>query len=507
MVYKNLVSGQYQIGELVMGRGTTILVNEFDAQAYDINAQDYQVGMSDEIRFGQDQFKPTTIQMKMSVLYNELLDIFKSDNPNFWKDQPRIEHLAATWRADYARKRPGEMVPFYICGKNGEERIVFGRPGQFSASKLSSSLQGQSVECVAEFRRADIFSYSIEEKTAYINKNDKPTEIVRTEGDAPSWMRLIAVGPMTNPVFNIGESEVRLNYTLKKDDMLEISSYPWQRRMIDSNRVNLASYATGIMPYLDRLMIPANSTTAVRWTSEEINTWVPDFGNQDWETDIDDHKLFQLPTTFTTLAGKAAIRLDIFNFGSPQFPWVRPKTYIGAGVFADKTAVLYNAKQYNTAEQFAQAKIVEPQRGKSAIVIMSNSGMTNYACLIVESSINGRWLRIATGNSPTNVTVRASWQNTGIIGWQETDTVSIEYQPSTKTYIGCLNGVAVIAWDDTSEIVNTRNRSQGFLFDIDGNLFTAGVGFNEIICYDKAIVPAPTGQVLVLWRDAWGAIP
>lgn len=508
MGYRNLVPGQYQIGELVMGRGTTILVNEFDAQAYDINVQDYQVGMADETRFGQDQFKPTTIQMKISVLYNEMLDTFKHLRPAFWRDQPRVEHLASAWRADAVRRRPGEMVPFYLCGKDGEERIVFGRPGQFSASKLMSQVQGQAVDCVAEFRRADIYNYSVEEKVANILKNDKPTEITRSEGDAPSWLRLIASGPMTNPVFNIGESEIRLHHTIQEGEMIEISSYPWQRRAVDSNRLNIAAYITGNAPYLDRLALQPYTTTHIRWSSEEINTWVPALGNQDWETDINDHKLFQLPTTFTTLAGKAAIRLDMFNFGWHQFPWVRPQTYIAAGIFANKTAVLYNAKKYNTAHQYAQARVVEPQRGKSGIVIMSNEAMTNYACVYVESSSSGHFLRIASGNSPTSVTVRSSWQRPGL-GWQETDDIAIEYNPDTKTYTGYLNGEAKVTWVDSGGVVSTGvdNRSQGFLFDIDGNLLTAGVGFNRIICYDKTLVPAPVGQVLVLWRDAWGAIP
>ena len=255
MPYKNLIPGQYQIGDLVIGRGTTILVNEFDAQAYDMNVQDYQVGMADETRFGMDQIKPTTIQMKMSVLYNELLDIYKNRYPGFWKDQPRIEHLASAWRADYVRKRPGEMVPLYLCGKGGEERIVFGRPGQFSASKLMSQIQGQAVDCVAEFRRADIYNYSVQEQAIEIKKNDKPTYIQRTNGDAQSWLRIIASGPMTNPVFNIGESEIRLQHTVKEGELIEISSYPWQRRIIDSNRINLAAYATGVIPYLDRVSL------------------------------------------------------------------------------------------------------------------------------------------------------------------------------------------------------------------------------------------------------------
>ena len=511
MTYKNLIPGQYQIGDLVLGRGTSILVNEFEAQAYDMNVQDYQVGMADETRFGMDQIKPTTIQMKMSVLYNELLDAYKHTDPNFWKDHPRIEHLASAWRADYIRKRPGEMIPLYLCGKNNEERIVFGRPGQFQASKLMAQVQGQAVDCMAEFRRADILNYGIKENAIEILRNDSHTEIHRTEGDAPSWIRLIASGPMTNPVFTIGEHEIRLNHSIKDGELIELSSYPWQRRIIDSNRVNLAAYATGSMPYLDRISLQPNRPTAVRWSSEELNTWVPALGNQSWETDINDHKLFQIPDTFTTLAGKAAIRFDFFNFGSTQIPWITPRTYISAAALSDKTAILYNAKQYKTNNQYAKARIVEPKWGKSGIVIMSNDTMTNYACLVVESGIGNNRLHIASGTSPTSVTIRASWQNTAFGGWKETDDVAIDYDPATKTYTGYVNDVAKVTWADSGGTVTTdlTKHNQGFLFDIDGNLLTTGVGFANIICYDKGLVPPSTGtdKVFLMWRDAWGAIP
>ena len=182
---------------------------------------------------------------------------------------------------------------------------------------------------------------------------------------------------------------------------------------------------------------------------------------------------------------------------------------MGAAVFANKTAILYNAKQFNTNKQYSEARIVEPQRGKSAIVIMSNTAMTNYACLIVESSASGRFLRIASGTSPTNVTVRASWQKTGLLGWQETDDVAINYNPDTSTYTGYLNGEAKVTWVDSGKIVGTGddNRSQGYLFDIDGNLLTAGVGFAKLLSYDQSVVAAPVGKVFLMWRDAWGAIP
>lgn len=78
-----LLPGQYQLGDLVMGKHTNIIVTNFEAQPYDVNAQDYQISRSDEMRFGSDHFKPTSVQMTMEVIYNKLLEPFAASDPNF----------------------------------------------------------------------------------------------------------------------------------------------------------------------------------------------------------------------------------------------------------------------------------------------------------------------------------------------------------------------------------------------------------------------------------------
>ena len=75
-IYNNLIPGQYQIDNYVIGKGTNVIVEQFDAKPYDVNAQDYQLPRSDEIRFGFDQLKPTTVEIQMQVIYNRLLEPF-----------------------------------------------------------------------------------------------------------------------------------------------------------------------------------------------------------------------------------------------------------------------------------------------------------------------------------------------------------------------------------------------------------------------------------------------
>jgi Ca2+-binding RTX toxin-like protein len=503
MAYRNLISGQYQIGNLVMGRGTTILVNEFDAQAYDINVQDYQVGMADETRFGQDQIKPTTIQMKMSVLYNELLDIYKHTNPNFWKEQPRIEHLATEWRADSIRKRAGEMMPFYFCGKDGEERILFGRPGQFSASKLSAQLQGQSVECVAEFRRADIYNYSISEYATELIKNANPSYITRTEGDAPAWLRIVATGPLTNPIFTIGESEIKITHNLLEGEVIEISSYPWQRRVVDSNRLNLASATTGAAAYLDRVLLPPYATTPVRWTADQLNTWVPELGQQSWEEDITSTLFFRLPSTFKTIIGRPIVGIDLFN---------NNERFLTSGLLiGNSSACMYTKKQYSTLNQYAEVRLSNLEaKGSSSVVIRSNDTMTNYAALEVVTTPSSRYLRIRSGTQPNAPgTQRAEFQNPN--NWSSTDVISFkstrDAATGVSTYFAYLNQKEVCKWVDTGKIV-TDGKYQGFMFDTDGTILSRGQGFREILCYDIDVAASTkTGKVFLMWRNAWGSLP
>lgn len=503
MVYKNLIPGQYQIGNLVMGCGTTILVNEFDAQAYDINVQDYQVGMADEVRFGQDQFKPTTIQMKMSVLYNELLDIYKNTNPNFWKEQPTINHLAAEWRADYARRRSGEMIPFYMCGKDGEERIFFGRPGQFSASKLNAKLQGQSVECVAEFRRADIYNYDIKEQAIELVRNADPTFVTRTQGDAPSWVRIVASGPMTNPIFTVGGNEIRINHNILEGEVIEISSYPWQRRVIDSNRVNLAAQTTGQAAYLDRVNLPPYSTTPIRWTADQLNTWATDLDNQSWEEDISNAGFFVLPKTFKSIIGLPKVGIDLFN-NNERF-------LTSSLLLGNTSACLYIKKQYATLNQYAEVRLSNLEaKGSSSVVIRSNDTMTNYAALEVTTTASSRYLRIRSGTQPNAPgTQQAEFQNPN--NWNSTDVISFkstrDAATGVSTYFAYLNRKEVCKWVDTAQVVSD-GKYQGFMFDTDGTILSRGQGFREIICYDVDVAASTkTGKVFLMWRDAWGSIP
>lgn len=504
--FKNLVPGQWQIGDIVMGKGTNIKIETVEVNPEDINAQDYQVARTDEMRFGIDQFKPTTIELTMSVLHNRMLEEWEDYISNFWHSMPTLEDLRKEWRFDQGRLSWGKMQHLYVCSKLDEiPKVIFGRPGQFKYKVDDEYNKGEVVQVIAEFRRSDTVAYSAIEYVTPVALGEDPTTIVRSSGDVDTWVSIIGYGPITNPVITIGEQQVALNVDIASGEAFEVSSYPWQRRAIDSNRVNLAASMTGETRYLDKIILKANQDTVIRWTSDEVNTFVPALDNDSWQEDINSLTVRNLPNTFTTLNGKVAIRFDLFN---PDFA----EKYIGAAIFANKSACIYNKQQFNTANQQSQATLTETQRGRSGIVIMSNATMTNYVIMEVVAGIGNNWLRIRTGTSPTSYSaVRAEWENTSFWGWRETDQVGVksDYNSGTgiTTYSALLNGEVKCSWIDSGNVVDdANNRHQGYIFDMDGNLFTAGTGFRKLVSFDHGTVPAPTGKMFFLWRDAYSVI-
>lgn len=246
-----LLKGQYQLGNLVFGKHTNIIVTNFDVQPYDINAQDYQISRSDEMRFGADNFKPTSIQITMEVIYNWLLDPYKPTNPSFWLDKPTVNEIATEWRANDVRNNWGQIKPLYYCGRDGVSKMIFGRPGQFSSEKVSEN--STVVKCIGEFRRADTVAYSA---TEYAVSMTGSSNISRSGGDADTWCRILVNGPATNPAFNIAGQAVQVNATIGSGQIMEISSYPWARRIVTSTGVNLRNALSVGSVYLDKLKIP-----------------------------------------------------------------------------------------------------------------------------------------------------------------------------------------------------------------------------------------------------------
>jgi len=277
MLDRNLLPGQYQIGNFVFGAHTMFRVESCDIGAYELNVKDYQRGSADELSFGEDTLKPMPLTLTINALNNyamphiaSLMKDFKE--LNFDNDrQPGI--FAREWRADETRHKWGELKPLKVCRpKDGVTLRVYGRPGKLAVTPLGRAPNNQNRQMVAEFRRSDTLYYSDYEYLTSTKPNEIQTIVRNADhdmGDAPSWLRFLLVGPMTHPIIQLGFVTIELDYAIPAGSVVEISSYPWARRAIDlSSGISLNARLT--QPYLDKLLFETNSKVEFSWNASGL---------------------------------------------------------------------------------------------------------------------------------------------------------------------------------------------------------------------------------------------
>ena len=276
MPSRNLEPGQYQLGDFVFGAGTQFNVEEFEVAGWEVNVQDSQAQLSDELRFGSDSFRPNPIQIAMTASRNRVLSNVTAllKNPvdmNFENDR-HIGDFTREWRADEIRKNWGALKPLYVCRPDGHTVMVYGRPGKLAVSREFPHSLTRKI--VAEFRRSDTLAYNEFEWFVQARAGEKPLVLRSSrlkQGDAPSWVRLLLVGPMTRPIINIGDITVELDHELEAGEIVEISSYPWQRRVVRLNDgLNLA--AKLVRPYLEHIAFDVDKPYEFSWNATDVNT-------------------------------------------------------------------------------------------------------------------------------------------------------------------------------------------------------------------------------------------
>lgn len=256
--------GQYSLGGLVMGRGTPYKIESVDIGNYDINVQDYQPMSSNETYFGQDTFKPASMQLTINILKNRLLEnvaaLVNYDGDLTFDDDPGLTELQRVWRQEDIMSQWGFMAPFYFCGTDGITKAFWGRPGKFSY-KNPKQIRSEYHVCQAEWRRADTYAHSEAEYFVDIFPGS-PQTITLTKPTAPSWPRFLITGPANHPIINFGSRQLELDYNVTSGMVAEICTYPWQRRVINDSGLSLAAYLIADEPYLDK----------IRWNDHESKT-------------------------------------------------------------------------------------------------------------------------------------------------------------------------------------------------------------------------------------------
>lgn len=272
---------QYQLGASVFGRDTQIPVKKFDIQPYNVNNQDFQVERADELRFGIDSLTPSPVIFQMSVLQNYKLESMSGlvsgpvGNPIFAMDNTALAKLAREWKNPTLRQTWGATVPLLFCDRDGKVRRIYGRPGKFVHSARNKG--GESwIDVQAEFRRSDTYAYSdIEYYVGHPTDSTKglpatgvTVAAARLDGDGDSWIRALLYGPFTNPTIYYGSKSITLVMSLAAGRILEISSYPWARRIVDNATPPINHRMKMTSPdYLDQIQFDAGQSMNVRWTA------------------------------------------------------------------------------------------------------------------------------------------------------------------------------------------------------------------------------------------------
>lgn len=257
-------NGQWQLGSYIFGRGTRTIVSSLEQTGYTISAGDSQQPRSDEVRFRKDYFQPGQLQFTLSIMDNyifrELWD-WPFSPPIITRADEYLEQLQKEWRSDEMRQLWGYVKPL-TYQHAGQTRLVYGRPRDMAAAPRKDNPGWYN--CVATFQRADTFTYA-EALNGVTAKPGAPATLNRLDGSAPTWMSIFLTGPINNAVITVGPYVLTLSHNLPAGKVIQISSWPWERRAISSEGagINIATKLVAESPYLDKLILPAFSSYPV----------------------------------------------------------------------------------------------------------------------------------------------------------------------------------------------------------------------------------------------------
>jgi hypothetical protein len=258
-----LAAHQFQIGGITFGRGTYFPVSKLEDDGYAISAGDYPIAQSDEMRMTKDYIQPGIISIEMAALNNYAMP--GETVEGLLPGQYLADLFASTWRADEARLTWGELKPLLFSAM-GEDRMAMGRPRRFARSRLTPKAEWTNIVC--DYQKVDPYYYKAEEQELSLTPGSAGIHTATIErsglGTAPTWLSFYITGPIVNPKIHLqGFPDVEVNLTIAAGKTLEINSYPWQRRVVDTDGINRRVNLVGTSPYLDELKIAPLSSVPV----------------------------------------------------------------------------------------------------------------------------------------------------------------------------------------------------------------------------------------------------
>lgn len=274
MVTKNLRPHQYQLGDLVFGAHTQYPVLGVKTDSYNVNAQDFQVPLADETRMGQDTLQATIVTFTIGVRDNAPMPYLVNTLPDdlVLKSSKLLTALQKEWKADEVRKLWGELKPLVFCDGYGSTRRIYGRPRKFTYTRKTQTSQFHKV--TAEYARIDTVSYADVESAVSLVEGADPVVYTRDGGDAQSWYRVLLYGPQRDAVVDVGVDNFQYDGDILAGKVVEISSYPWQRRVVEGNAdgtgglINRRTSLIGNTKYLDQPKLPPNTSIPMSWSAD-----------------------------------------------------------------------------------------------------------------------------------------------------------------------------------------------------------------------------------------------
>lgn len=507
-----LGKSQYLIGDILFGDNTNIPVSKVEIQPWNVNNQDFQIIRSDELRFGIDNLVPAPIVFTMAVMNNWALENMPASagmvpQGILYQARTLLGQLSNIWKATTTRQTWGAMVMLLFVDTDGVKRRIYGRPGKFQHGPVE---QNEWVDVQAEFRRADTNAYEDVETFTEIGYNTDPVTITRDRGDAPAWFRVLLYGPLNHPIVTIGNCQIELDIDIAPETIVEVSSYPWMRRIVDSNGINWRAALIGSSQYLDQLQIPPNAETVCRWTDTSLTTWTVLPSSDVVAYNNDFLSTFELGGHWHVYAGKPMWGFSLAHGGYLYAPF-------------GLTSILDIEHSFTSPSQFAQASIGDIWNGLSTIVILCADDFSHFAGVQILKTVGlGNIVGEPTANDKLRIVTSINYiamvtqfeYSVPSPGIQPEDTVAIAYDDSLRTCYILYNGVEVGSWVDSASVINSANVRQGFIMNQDDEVTHPifGVSFNNVIAYDAtftAVGPPPSpgddlsSRVFLYWRETW----
>lgn len=540
MPSNNLEPGQYQLGDFVFGFGTLFTVENFDIGGYDVTVQDYQAQLSDETRFGSDSLKSLPIQLIVNAFENRALPNVvaltgDATELNFDSD-PTVGQFTREWRADDIRKNWGSLKPLYICRKDGRVVQVYGRPGKCQVSRPDRE---NARKITAEFRRSDTLCYTDFEWFTQVRDGEEITVWRSSEmeqGDAPCWVRFFLVGPMNNPTITFGDLQIVLNYELEYGDIVEISSYPWERRAIRLNDgLSLNAYVT--QPYLEKIIFDIDKPVQLRFDATDTNKQIEeeDFATYTPTTEGLDTSGKWSTSQYSTGTGKWRIQ-------SGKLVWDDSgnQTRTVSAIYTDaQTITPYQTVGFTTDHPAEEA--LGGGEPTNRIIGRSNASGTEYYYWDISYTTawfgyhkpdgTERILKEFELRKPIRILRRILNNFTTIFGGSGNPSDGWQYDADFGTgqhILGSnlhINNVKVLTFDPTpKKHLNIQSSSTSPIYDpfidlphLTENKYTGigmranfrnlgqstPAGLTEFHMRDNPVVPLNVSSVYMMWRDAW----